>query len=64
MDTQDDFQRIRERLSAYYRRHEIDFWLRSPHSQLDGQRACDLILAGRAAEVEAIIDRLDASAYL
>jgi uncharacterized protein (DUF2384 family) len=60
---QSDFQRIRGRLSAYYKRHEIDFWLRSPHPQLEGQRACDLILAGRAPEVDAILDRLDAGAY-
>lgn len=62
-DVQTDFQRIRQRLSTYYKRHEIDIWLRSPHPMLGGQRACDLLNAGNAAEVERVIDALDSGAF-
>lgn len=61
---QDDFQRIRERLAVYYKRHEINLWLRSPHPLLNGRRACDLINTGNFAEVERVIDMLDSGAYL
>lgn len=64
MGAQDDMQRIRSRLREYYKRHEIDVWLRSPHPQLNGERACDLINGGRAAEVDQILDRLDDSIYI
>ena len=63
-DIQGDFQRIRGRLSEYYRRHEIDFWLRSPQKLLNGKRACDLINAGQAHEVDRLLDQLDSGAYL
>ena len=36
----------------------------APHPQLDGKRAVELINAGRSEEVIAILDRLDADAYL
>jgi uncharacterized protein (DUF2384 family) len=62
--SQDDFQRIRTRLAEYYKRHEIDIWLRSPQKLLGGKRACDLINAGQAAEVERLLDQLDSGAYL
>ena len=63
-DTQEAMLRVRKRLEAYYRNHEIDMWLRSPQPLLKGRRPCDLILAGNAAEVERIIDQLDSGAYL
>lgn len=63
-NVQDDFQRIRGRLAEYYRRHEIDIWLRSPQKLLNGQRACDLINAGKVAEVERLLDQLDSGAFL
>ncbi len=52
------------RLSEYYGREEIRAWLYALHPQLDGERAIDLLHSGRAEEVIAIIDRLDADAYL
>jgi uncharacterized protein (DUF2384 family) len=60
---QDDFQRVRGRLATYYKRHEIDVWLRSPHPMLGGRKACDLLNAGNAAEVERVIDMLDSGAF-
>lgn len=52
------------RLSAYYRQDEVRTWLYARHPQLDGQRAIDLVHDDRAEEVIAVIDRLDADAYL
>ena len=52
------------RLSEYYSQEEIRAWLYALHPQLDGERAIDLVHEGRAIEVIAILDRLDADAYL
>jgi uncharacterized protein (DUF2384 family) len=52
------------RLSAYYTQDEIRAWLNARHPQLDGARAIELIRDDRAESVLAIIDRLDADAYL
>lgn len=52
------------RLDEYYTPDEVRIWLYSEHPQLDGQRAIDLIVSDRTAEVVAILDRLDAEAYL
>ena len=52
------------RLSDYYSREEIRTWLYALHPQLDGARAIDLIHSQRTEEVIAILDRLDADAYL
>lgn len=52
------------RLSEYYDQDEVRAWLYARHPQLDGQRAIDLIHDDRAEEVIAILDRLDADAYL
>ena len=52
------------RLVEYYRHEEVRAWLYARHPQLDGARAIDLIYAGRAEEVIAILERLDADAYL
>jgi uncharacterized protein (DUF2384 family) len=51
-------------LDEYYTPQEVRLWLYAPHPQLDGQRAIDLIVNGRTVEVIAILDRLDAGAYL
>ncbi len=61
---QEAFVRIKRRLSWYYTRAEAELWLRSPQSLLNGARACDLINSGRAAEVERVLDQLDARVYL
>jgi uncharacterized protein (DUF2384 family) len=63
-NTQETMARVRQRLAAYYRRHEIDIWLRSPQKLLGGRRACDLINAGDGIEVERLLDQLDSGAYL
>ena len=52
------------RLSEYYSQEEIRAWLYARHPQLEGRRALDLIHDERAEEVLAILDRLDADAYL
>jgi transcriptional regulator with XRE-family HTH domain len=52
------------RLSEYYNQLEVRAWLYARHPQLDGARAMDLIHDDRSEEVIAIIDRLDADAYL
>jgi uncharacterized protein (DUF2384 family) len=52
------------RLDDYYSAEEVRIWLYAPHPQLEGQRAIDLIVEGRTADVIAILDRLDAESYL
>ena len=52
------------RIREYYSSREIRMWLYARHPQLDGARAIDLINDGRSEEVLAILDRLDAGAYL
>lgn len=52
------------RLDEYYTPEEVRIWLYSSHPQLEGQRAIDLIVSDRTADVIAILDRLDADAYL
>ena len=52
------------RLSEYYSNEEIRAWLYARHPQLEGARAIDLIHDDRSEEVVAILDRLDADAYL
>jgi hypothetical protein len=51
------------RLAPYYTYGEIEIWLNAVHSQLKA-RPADLIAQGRASEVVAVIDRLDAGVYL
>lgn len=52
------------RLSEYYGAEEVRAWLYARHPQLDGARAIDLIHDERTEEVIAILDRLDADAYV
>lgn len=52
------------RLDEYYTPEEVRLWLYAPHPQLEGQRAIDLIVNDRTAEVIAILDRLDAEVYI
>ncbi len=59
-----DLSYVAMRLGEYYSREEVRAWLHAPHPQLDGERAVDLIHNGRTEEVIAILDRLDADAYL
>ena len=52
------------RLDEYYTAEEVRIWLYSKHPQLDGQRAIDLIVEDSTDQVIAILDRLDAEAYI
>ena len=52
------------RLGEYYGHEEVRAWLYSRHPQLEGGRAIDVIHDQRTEEVIAILDRLDADAYL
>ncbi len=52
-----------DRLSEFYSPDEARLWLHAPHPMLGGERAIDLIHAGRAEEVLAVIESLDAGAY-
>jgi uncharacterized protein (DUF2384 family) len=55
---------IRARLAEYYDDAEIERWLASLHPQLEGRSALDVMKAEGSAAVHAILDRLDADAYI
>jgi hypothetical protein len=59
-----DLSYVVMRLSEYYTPEEVRAWLYACHPQLGGERAIDLIHDNRTEEVIAILDRLDADAYL
>ena len=59
-----DLSYVVMRLGEYYAHEEVRVWLYARHPQLDGERAIDLIHDGRTEEVIAVLDRLDADAYL
>jgi hypothetical protein len=59
-----DLRFVVERLSDFYSADEIRLWLHARHPLLDGERAIDLIRANRTEDVLAVIDRLDAGAFL
>jgi len=59
-----DLRYVVERLSDLYDPDETRLWLHTPHALLDRNRAVDLIHEGRTEEVLAVIDRLEAGAYL
>jgi len=59
-----DLSYVVMRLSEYYSQEEVRAWLYARHPQLEGRRAIDLIHDERTEDVIAILDRLDADAYL
>ena len=59
-----DLSYVVMRLSEFYTREEVRAWLYARHPQLEGERAMDLIFGDRTEEIIAILDRLDADAYL
>ena len=59
-----DLSYVVMRLSEYYSQEEVRAWLYARHPQLEGRRAIDLIHDERTEDVLAILDRLDADAYL
>ena len=59
-----DLSYVVMRLSEYYSQEEVRAWLYARHPQLEGRRAIELIHDERTEDVIAILDRLDADAYL
>ena len=52
------------RLGKFYSESEVFEWLTSPHLQLSGETAKHAIECGRKKEVIAIVERLEADAYI
>lgn len=52
-----------DRLSDFYSPEETRLWLHASHPALKGERAIDLIHAGRTEDVLAAIEALDSGAY-
>jgi transcriptional regulator with XRE-family HTH domain len=59
-----DLRYVVDRLSDLYTADETRLWLHAHHPLLNGERAIDLINADRTEEVLAVIERLDAGAYI
>jgi transcriptional regulator with XRE-family HTH domain len=59
-----DLRYVVDRLADFYTPAETRLWLHAKHPLLNNQRAIDLIIADRTQEVLAVIERLDAGAYL
>jgi transcriptional regulator with XRE-family HTH domain len=53
-----------DRLADFYTPAEARLWLHTAHPMLKGERAIDLINAGRTQEVLAVIEALDSGAYV
>lgn len=59
-----DLRYIVDRLCDFYTPDETRLWLHASHPLLNNERAIDLIRDGRSEEVLAVIERLEAGAYL
>lgn len=59
-----DLRYVVDRLSDLYTAEEVRLWLHARHPLLNNERAIDLINDSRTEEVLAVIERLDAGAYL
>lgn len=59
-----DLRYVVERLSDFYTPDETRLWLHTSHPLLERERPVDLIHPGRTEEILAVIDRLEAGAYL
>ena len=59
-----DLRYVVERLREFYSRDETRLWLHARHPLLNGERAIDLIRGNRTEDVLAVIERMDAGAYL
>src|SRR5271163_302531 len=58
-----DLRYVVDRLADFYTPEETRLWLHAKHPMLGGERAIDLINAGRTEPVLAIIEGLDSGAY-
>jgi hypothetical protein len=66
LKTQTVFAQLRyvvDRLAEFYAPDETRLWLHAAHPMLGGERAIDLINAGRTEDVLAVTEALDAGAY-
>ncbi len=59
-----DLSYVVMRLGAYHTREEVRAWLYAGHPQLNGERVIDVIHDHGTESVIAILDRLDADAYV
>ena len=59
-----DLSYVVMRLGEYYGHEEVRAWLYARHPQLEGERAIDVIHDQRTELVIAVLDRLDADAYV
>ena len=59
-----DLRYVVDRLSDFYTPDETRLWLHSRHPLLNGERAIDLINQDRTQEILAVIERLDAGAFV
>lgn len=59
-----DLSYVVMRLKEYYSPEEVRAWLYDGHPQLKGGRAIDVIHDQRTESVIAVLDRLDADAYI
>lgn len=59
-----DLRYVVDRLADFYTPEETRLWLHANHPLLENERAIELINSGRTEEVLAVIERLDAGAYL
>ncbi len=58
-----DLRYVVDRLAELYDPEETRIWLYSKHRLLGGERAIDLIHAGRSDEVLTVIESLDEGSY-
>jgi transcriptional regulator with XRE-family HTH domain len=58
-----DLRYVVDRLGEFYSPEETRLWLYSKHRLLNGERAIDLIHAGRTDEVLTVIESLDQGTY-
>jgi transcriptional regulator with XRE-family HTH domain len=58
-----DLRYIVDRLGEFYSPEETRLWLYSKHRLLNGERAIDLIHAGRTDEILTVIECLDQGTY-
>jgi transcriptional regulator with XRE-family HTH domain len=58
-----DLRYVVDRLAELYSPEETRLWLYARHRLLNGERPIDLVHAGRADEVLAVIESLDAGTY-
>jgi Protein of unknown function (DUF2384) len=59
-----DLHYVSSRLRDSYSRDETRLWLYARHPQLGGERAIDVLAAGRAEDVLTVLERLDSAAFV